>query len=33
MWRPTDIDANKPERWLDDGPFRPEVRAAYAKLA
>jgi exodeoxyribonuclease-3 len=29
---PTDLDVYKPERWLDDALFRPEVRAAYAKL-
>jgi exodeoxyribonuclease III len=29
---PTDIDVYKPERWLDDALFRPETRAAYAKL-
>jgi exodeoxyribonuclease-3 len=29
---PTDIDVYKPERWLDDALFRPEVRAAYAAL-
>lgn len=29
---PTDIDVYKPERWQDDALFRPEVRAAYAKL-
>jgi exodeoxyribonuclease-3 len=27
-----DIDVYKPERWLDDALFRPEVRAAYAAL-
>ncbi len=30
---PTDLDVYKPERWLDDALFRPEVRAAYADLA
>ena len=29
---PTDLDVYKPERWQDDALFRPEVRAAYAKL-
>jgi len=29
---PTDLDVYKPERWRDDTLFRPEVRAAYAKL-
>lgn len=29
---PTDLDVYKPERWTDDALFRPEVRAAYAKL-
>lgn len=29
---PTDLDVYKPERWLDDALFRPEVRSAYAKL-
>jgi len=29
---PTDLDVYKPERWLDDALFRPEVRQAYAKL-
>jgi exodeoxyribonuclease III len=29
---PTDIDVYKPERWLDDALFRPEVRAAYHRL-
>jgi exodeoxyribonuclease-3 len=26
---PADIDVYKPERWVDDALFRPEVRAAY----
>ena len=30
---PTDLDVYKPERWLDDALFRPEVRAAFARLA
>lgn len=29
---PTDLDVYKPERWLDDALFRPEVREAYRKL-
>ncbi len=29
---PTELDVYKPERWLDDALFRPEVRAAYARL-
>ena len=29
---PTEIDVYKPERWLDDALFRPEVKSAYAKL-
>lgn len=29
---PTDKDVYKPERWLDDALFAPEVRAAYARL-
>ena len=29
---PTEIDVYKPERWLDDALFAPEVRAAYAAL-
>lgn len=29
---PTDFDVYKPERWLDDALFRPEVRKAYASL-
>ncbi len=29
---PTDLDVYKPERWLGDALFRPEVKKAYAKL-
>jgi exodeoxyribonuclease-3 len=29
---PTEIDVYKPERWLDEALFRPEVRKAYAAL-
>jgi exodeoxyribonuclease-3 len=29
---PTDLDVYKPERWVDDALFRPEVREAYAAL-
>jgi exodeoxyribonuclease-3 len=29
---PTDLDVYKPERWIDDALFRPEVRAAFASL-
>jgi exodeoxyribonuclease-3 len=29
---PTELDVYSPERWRDDALFRPEVRAAYAKL-
>lgn len=29
---PSDIDVYKPERWVDDALFRPEVRKAYAKV-
>jgi len=29
---PTEHDVYKPERWLDDALFRPEVRAAYREL-
>lgn len=29
---PTDLDVYKPERWLDDALFRPEVKKAYAKI-
>jgi exodeoxyribonuclease-3 len=30
---PTDLDVYKPERWLDDALFRPEVREAFRILA
>jgi exodeoxyribonuclease III len=29
---PTDIDVYKPERWVDDALFRPEVREAFHRL-
>lgn len=29
---PTEADVRKPERWLDDALFAPEVRAAYFRL-
>ncbi|HEY4201831.1 MAG TPA: exodeoxyribonuclease III [Devosiaceae bacterium] len=29
---PTEIDVYKPERWVDDALFRPEVRQAFAAL-
>ncbi|MCA1653543.1 MAG: exodeoxyribonuclease III [Sphingomicrobium sp.] len=29
---PTELDVYKPERWLEDALFAPEVRAAYARL-
>lgn len=29
---PTDLDVYKPERWLDDALFAPEVRAAFSRL-
>ncbi len=29
---PTELDVYKPERWLDDALFRPEVRAAFKAL-
>jgi exodeoxyribonuclease III len=29
---PTEIDVYKPERWVDDALFRPEVRAAFRTL-
>ena len=29
---PTELDVYKPERWVDDALFRPEVRQAYAEL-
>ena len=29
---PTELDAYKPERWVDDALFRPEVRAAFHNL-
>ena len=30
---PTELDVYKPERWVDDALFRPEVRAAFHRLA
>jgi len=30
---PTDLDVYKPEAWLDDALFRPEVREAFRQLA
>lgn len=30
---PTELDVYKPERWVDDALFRPEVRAAFQRLA
>jgi len=29
---PTELDVYKPERWVDDALFRPEVRAAFKQL-
>ena len=29
---PTDLDVYKPERWVDDALFRPDVREAYQRL-
>lgn len=29
---PTELDVYKPERWIDDALFRPEVRTAFHKL-
>jgi len=29
---PTDLDVYKPERWVDDALFRPEVRCAFHRL-
>jgi exodeoxyribonuclease-3 len=29
---PTELDVYKPERWLDDALFRPEVRLAFKNL-
>ena len=29
---PTDLDVYKPERWVEDALFRPEVREAYRRL-
>ena len=29
---PTDLDVYKPERWLDDALFAPEVKAAFLRL-
>ena len=30
---PTELDVYKPERWVDDALFRPEVRDAFARFA
>ena len=30
---PTELDVYKPERWVDDALFRPEVRSAFHRLA
>lgn len=30
---PTELDVYKPERWVDDALFAPEIRAAFARLA
>lgn len=30
---PTDLDVHKPERWVDDALFRPEIREAFSRLA
>lgn len=30
---PTELDVYKPERWIDDALFRPEVRSAFRELA
>lgn len=29
---PTEVDVYKPDRWLRDALFRPEVRKAFARL-
>ena len=29
---PTELDVYKPERWVDDALFRPEVRSAFHEL-
>jgi exodeoxyribonuclease-3 len=29
---PTELDVYKPERWVDDALFRPEIRAAFKTL-
>jgi exodeoxyribonuclease-3 len=29
---PTELDVDKPERWVDDALFRPEVRSAFHHL-
>jgi exodeoxyribonuclease-3 len=29
---PTELDVYKPERWVDDALFRPEVRTAFREL-
>ena len=29
---PTELDVHRPERWVDDALFRPEVREAFSRL-